>query len=152
MTKQPYSPIKKTRHFFVCLINISYFCNRLSQSIKGRRVKTSWIHASTTAIEVGDLTSARSIKGRFQTLSSTSKTSQPLVYLKISQQSVHVGCIISVCLLSDYWLTAYNIHNTQRRGQAKLLISVDRQCEGLGCGVSGKCFPTSFCIHTFFNY
>ena len=72
LTKQPYSPTKNTT-FFVCLINISYFCNRLSQSIKGRRVKTSWIHASTTAIEVGDLISARSIKGRFQTLSSTIK-------------------------------------------------------------------------------
>ena len=68
---------------------------------------------------------------------------------KIPQQSVHVGCIILVCLLSNYWLAAYIIHNTQWRGLAKLLISVHRQCEGLIWWGKRRMFPHVFLFPLF---
>ena len=55
-----------------------------------------------------------------------------------------------------YYITMYGSHNwhptliynTQRRGLAELLISVERQCEGQGCGISDRKFtPTSFLFH-----
>ena len=116
-------------------------------------VKTSWIVASTTVQEVAHLTSAWSTKGRFQTLSSTiSNFANLLCTKKIPQQSVHVGCIILVCLLSNYWLAAHIIHNTQWRGLAKLLISVHRQCEGLIWWGKRRMFPHVFLFSILFNY
>ena len=41
---------------------------------------------------------------------------------------------------------AYPIYNTQWRGLAKLLISMERQCEGLMTGISKKVSPTSFFV------
>ena len=41
---------------------------------------------------------------------------------------------------------AYIIYNTQRRGLAELLISVEGQCEGLMTGISCRCFSHVFFV------
>ena len=72
-----------------------------------------------------------------------------LNYQKISQRSVHAGCIIPVChkcipIVGPNTFVAYTLYNTQWRGLAELLISIEWQCEGLGCGISKEVSPTSF--------
>ena len=68
-----------------------------------------------------------------------------LIHQKISQQSVRAGCIIPVCLQAKR-SAAYIIYNTQRRGLAELLISMERQCEGLMTGISCRCFSHVFFV------
>ena len=58
--------------------------------------------------------------------------------LGVLYQYAYEDCVCSASIL------AYNHYNTHWRGLAKLLISVDRQCEGLGCGISEEVSPTSF--------
>ena len=41
---------------------------------------------------------------------------------------------------------SYIIYNTLWRGLAELLISMERQCEGLMTGISKKVSPTSFFV------
>ena len=62
---------------------------------------------------------ADSEKDVFRTLSSSHQTSQIDFYLKVSQRSVHVGCIISRCLVAIAG-SLHHLYNTRRRGQAEV--------------------------------
>ena len=49
-------------------------------------------------------------------------------------------------LASQQGPATYIIYNTQRRGLAELLISMERQCEGLMTGISCRCFSHVFFV------
>ena len=116
--------------FFVSLPLIQQACS------SGRWVRTLWNSLAATATR-GFRSHQRTSHRAKRTFSERYLLPIQLrnlkLYQKVSQGSVHVGCIISRCQVAIIGSLHY-LYNTRRRGLAELLILIKGQCEGLSAG------------------